>query len=94
MTKVFVLIVDSYDDFGQHMGTGVAGVYTTRELAQQVIDNSPKSEIETFEEYVANTNGVKDMSDEDQSIMYSNHLYTMSYPLDEYEIKEYNLQGE
>jgi hypothetical protein len=96
MKNVFVLIVDSYNDFGQHMGTGVVGVYTTRELAQQVIDNSPNydNDIESFEEYVANTTGVKDMSEEDQNIMYSNHLYTMSYPKDEYEIKEYELQGE
>ena len=96
MKRVFVLIVDSYNDFGQHLGTGVVGVYTTRELAQQVIDNSPNynDDIESFEEYVANTNGVKDMSDEDKDIMYSNHVYTMSYPKDEYEIKEYELQGE
>jgi hypothetical protein len=94
MKRVFVLIVDSYNDFGQHMGTGVEGIYTTRELAQQVIDGSPKPEIETFEEYVANTNGVKDMSDEDKDIMYSNHVYTMSYPLDEYDIREYEIQGE
>ena len=96
MTKVFVLIVDSYDDFGQHMGTGVEGVYTTRELAQKVIDSipNPNDDIETFEEYLANTNSVKDMSEEDQNIMYSNHIYTMSYPKDEYEIKEYDLKGE
>jgi hypothetical protein len=96
MKNVFVLNVDSYNDFGQHMGTGVVGVYTTRELAQQYIDNSPNydNDIESFEEYVANTTGVKDMSEEDQGIMYSNHLYTMSYPKDEYEIKEYELQGE
>ena len=96
MKNVFVLIVDSYNDFGQHMGTGVVGVYSTRELAQQYIDNSSNhnDDIETFEEYVANTNGVKDMSEEDQDIMYSNHLYTMSYPKDEYEIKEYAIQGE
>jgi hypothetical protein len=96
MKKVFVLNVDSYDDFGQHLGTNVVGVYTTRELAQQVIDNEPNlnDDIETFEEYVANTNGVKDMSEADQDIMYSNHLYTMSYPLDEYSIAEFELQGE
>jgi hypothetical protein len=41
MTKVFVLNVDSYNEFGQHLGTNVVGVYTTRELAQQVIDNAP-----------------------------------------------------
>jgi hypothetical protein len=96
MKNVFVLIVDSYNDFGQHMGTGVVGVYTTRELAQQVIDNSLQfdNEIETFEQYVNNTNGVKNMSEEDKEIMYSNHVYTMSYPLDEYTIAEFELQGE
>jgi hypothetical protein len=96
MKKVFVLNVDSYDDFGQHMGTNVVGVYTTRELAQQVIDNSLQfdNEIETFEQYVNNTNGVKNMSEEDKEIMYSNHVYTMSYPLDEYTIAEFELQGE
>lgn len=96
MKNVFVLIVDSYNDFGQHLGTGVAGVYATRELAQQFIDNSrePANEIESFEEYVANTTGVKDMSEEDKEMMYSNHLYTMSYPQDEYTIAEFELQGE
>jgi hypothetical protein len=96
MKNVFVLNVDSYNDFGQHMGTGVVGVYTTRELAQQYIDNSTQfdNEIETFEQYVNNTNGVKNMSEEDKEIMYSNHVYTMSYPLDEYTIAEFELQGE
>lgn len=96
MTKVFILNVDSYNEFGQHLGTNVVGVYTTRELAQQVIDNAPNhnNDIESFEEYVATTNGVKNMSQEDQEIMYSNHVYTMSYPQDEYEIREYELQGE
>jgi hypothetical protein len=96
MKNVFVLIVDSYNDFGQHLGTGVVGVYATRELAQQYIDNSRISDfkIETFEEYLANTDGVKDMSDEDQGMMYSNYVHSMTYPLDEYTIAEFELQGE
>tara|TARA_R110000822_G_scaffold304781_2_gene430130 strand:- start:3637 stop:3927 length:291 start_codon:yes stop_codon:yes gene_type:complete len=96
MKKVFVLNVDSYNDIGHYLGTNVAGVYATRELAQEFIDNSrePGNEIESFEEYVANTTGVKDMSEEDKEIMYSNHLYTMSYPQDEYRIAEFELEGE
>ena len=96
MKNVFILNVDSYNDSGQHMGTGVIGVYTTRELAQQYIDNLPNlnNDIESFEEYVANTNGVKDMSDEDQNLIYSHYIYDMSYPKDEYYIEEYELQGE
>jgi hypothetical protein len=94
MKKVFILNVDSYDDWGRHMGTNIVGLYTTRELAEQYINNVPKTDVPTFDEYLATLDNVENISDEDREIMYSHYVYDVSFPLDEYEIKEYKLQGE
>lgn len=96
MKKVFVLIMDAYDDFGSHMGSSIVGVYTTLELAQKQIDTPKKPAVLNFKEYIAqNVNGELDMSEEDQALMYSNYVYSTMPTLDyQYTIEESILEGE
>lgn len=97
MTTVFVLIMHTYNDFGAKINTSVAGIYATKELAESIAGNILENKVETFEEYIAsNSNEIQNMSQEDQEIMYSNHVYTMTedYSPIKYNIEEHTLKGE
>lgn len=53
MKKVFVLIMDAYDDFGAHMGSAIVNVYTTLEFAQEKVNKLKSFAEEKADQFIS-----------------------------------------
>jgi hypothetical protein len=56
MKKIFIVLMDAYDDFGVHTGSEIIGAYTTFELAKAQINDLNFNELDSLEyEYTIQT---------------------------------------